>query len=33
LNMAELRRYLEQQKAIILYYESAITKRVDNETK
>jgi cytosine/uracil/thiamine/allantoin permease len=33
LNMADIRRYIEQQKAIIVYYETAITKRVDNETK
>lgn len=26
MNMAELRRYIEQQKAIIVYYERAVTK-------
>lgn len=26
MNMAELRRYIEQQKAVILYYERAINK-------
>ena len=26
MNMAELRRYIEQQKAIIMYYERAVTK-------
>lgn len=35
LNMAEIRRYIEQQKAVIVYYENAITtKKVDvNEVK
>ena len=35
LNLAELRRYIEQQKAIILYYEKQVEKEletpVDNE--
>ena len=30
-NIAELRRYIEQQKQIILYYESAITNQGEEE--
>ena len=30
LNMAEIKRYLEQQKQIIIYYEEAITPKKEN---
>lgn len=30
-NVAEIRRYLEQQKAIIVYYENAITKKPEEK--
>ena len=30
-NIAELRRYIEQQKQIILYYESAITNQGEED--
>jgi hypothetical protein len=33
LNVAETRRYLEQQKQIIIYYESAITGEKQEEPK
>ena len=34
LNMAEIKRYLEQQKSIIVYYEEAIKPKVkEKETK
>jgi hypothetical protein len=36
LNMAEIRRYIEQQKAVIVYYENAISSKKEpltNETK
>lgn len=32
LNMSEIRRYIEQQKAIIVYYETSLSKDL-NETK
>jgi len=32
LNLAELRRYIEQQQSIILYYENSINKPDSNET-
>ena len=32
-NFAELRRYIEQQKRIIVYYEEAVSKREDEETR
>ena len=32
-NFAELRRYIEQQKRIIVYYEEAVSKREDEETQ
>jgi len=31
LNVAETRRYLEQQKSIIIYYENAITGEINSE--
>lgn len=31
LNMAELKRYIQQQQAIIIYYENALRKREDEE--
>lgn len=31
LNFAELRRYIEQQKQIILYYEDAVTPSIEDE--
>lgn len=31
LNLAELRRYIEQQQSIILYYESSINKPISTE--
>lgn len=31
LNIAEIRRYLEQQQSIILFYEQAISKKVEEE--
>lgn len=33
LNFAELRRYIEQQKEIILYYENAVKPEVDKPTE
>jgi len=33
LNFAELRRYIEQQKQIIIYYENAVKPRMDGEKK
>jgi hypothetical protein len=33
LNMAEIKRYIEQQKSIIVYYEEAIKPKVDKEEK
>jgi len=33
LNMAELKRYLQQQKQIIIYYERAVAPRKKKETK
>ena len=37
LNMAELKRFLEQQKQVIIYYEKAVTPRIkepkENEPK
>ncbi|MEK9697752.1 MAG: hypothetical protein VW270_18440 [Candidatus Poseidoniales archaeon] len=33
LNMAELRRYIEQQKAIVVYYEDQITKQSESINK
>ena len=32
-NFAELRRYIEQQKKIIVYYEEAVSKREDEEAQ
>jgi hypothetical protein len=32
LNMAEIQRYVEQQKAIIVYYEQAVSKKEDDGT-
>ena len=32
-NFAELRRYIEQQKKIIVYYEEAVSKREDEESR
>ena len=32
-NFAELRRYIEQQKKIIVYYEEAVSKREDEEPR
>jgi PHD/YefM family antitoxin component YafN of YafNO toxin-antitoxin module len=31
LNMAEIKRYLEQQKSIIIYYEDAIKPKLNKE--
>jgi hypothetical protein len=31
LNMAEIKRYIEQQKSIIVYYENAIKPKVEEE--
>ena len=31
LNMAELKRYIEQQQVIIIYYEKAVTPKPNNE--
>ena len=31
LNMAELKRYIEQQQLIIIYYEKAVTPKPNNE--
>ena len=33
LNMAEIKRYIEQQKSIIVYYEEAIKPKVKSEKK
>ena len=33
LNMAELKRYLQQQKEIIVYYEKAVTPNPNKEAK
>ena len=33
LNMAEIKRYIEQQKSIIVYYENAIKPKEDKEEK
>src|SRR5210317_2251211 len=33
LNLAEIKRYLEQQTEIILYYEKAVTDELDKDTK
>jgi hypothetical protein len=33
LNIAEIKRYLEQQTEIILYYEKAVTDELDKDTK
>jgi len=33
LNMAEIKRYIEQQKSIIVYYEKAIKPKVNEEKK
>ena len=33
LNMAEIKRYIEQQKSIIVYYEEAIKPKVNEEKK
>ena len=33
LNFAELRRYIEQQKQIIVYYEQAVTPKPKKEVK
>ena len=33
LNMAEIKRYLEQQKQIIIYYEKAVTPKPKEEPK
>ena len=33
LNMAEIKRYIEQQKSIIVYYEKAIKPKEDKEEK
>ena len=33
LNFAELRRYIEQQKQIIIYYENAVTEVKEKDTK
>jgi len=33
LNFAELRRYIEQQKQIIIYYEEALAPDEESETK
>ena len=33
LNMAEIKRYLQQQKEIIIYYEKAVTPKEEKEEK
>ena len=33
LNIADIKRYLEQQKEIILYYEKAVTEKKDGKDK
>jgi len=33
LNISELRRYINQQKNIIIYYEKAVTEEIKQETE